>query len=133
MIDFGIFVEAHLNGITIEEASKTINLSFRSQEKQRFTLVAEEVDRFVAREFCEQNIVDLAQLWNTTSCPDQYREALAALLSGDNEHWQTDAWAPLIEAEIALIQAGEKVFFSIEAVYGASVVILAKKVFVLSS
>ena len=82
MIDFSDCAEAHITGIAVIEESKTINICFSGQAKQRFTLVAEGVDRFVANEFREQNIADRVVLWDSTSEPDEYRESLSALVSG---------------------------------------------------
>ncbi len=128
MIDLADCVEAHIVGIAVIEELKTINVAFKSQAKKRFMLVAEGVDRFVANEFREQNIVDRVEIWDSTSDSDNYRESLAALVSGSNEHSDASTWQALVDREIALVQRGEKVFVSIEAVYGASVVLLAKKV-----
>jgi hypothetical protein len=128
MIDLADFVEAHILGIAVIEESKTINVTFRSQAQQRFVLVAEGVDRFIANEFREQNIVDRAELWDSTSEPDSYRESLASLVSGGDEYSDGPTWRTLVDKEIALIQRGEKIFVSIEAAYGASVALLAKKV-----
>ena len=128
MIDFSDCVEAHITGIAVLEESKTINISFSGQAKQRFMLIAEGVDRFVASEFRERNIAERVELWDSMSEPDDYRESLSALISGEDEYPASATWRPLIESEVASIQRGEKVFVSIEAVYGASVGLLAKKV-----
>src|SRR5687767_9083227 len=128
MTNFADCVEAHLTGITVVNESKTINISLRAQTKQCFVLVAEGVDRFVANEFREQNIVDRVVLWDSTSEPDEYRASLAALISGASEGEIDATWHPLIEKEIASIRQGEKVFASIESVYGAWVDLLAKSV-----
>jgi hypothetical protein len=131
MFDFTDCIEAHITGITMLEESKTINISLRGQAKQCFMLVIEGVDRLVANEFREQNIVDRVVLWDLTSEPNEYRASLAALVSGASEDQIEDTWQPLIEKEIASIQQGEKVFVSIEPVYGVWIVLLARKVTVM--
>jgi hypothetical protein len=131
MFDFTDCIEAHITGITMLEESKTINISLRGQAKQCFMLVIEGVDRLVANEFREQNIVDRVVLWDLTSEPNEYRASLAALVSGASEDQIEDTWQPLIEKEIASIQQGEKVFVSIEPVYGVWILLLARKVTVM--
>jgi hypothetical protein len=126
--DFSDCIEAHITGIAVIEESKTINISFRGRAKQRFMLVAEGVDRFVASEFREQNIADRVELRDSNSEPDEYQESLAALISGDDKYPVSATWQALVEKEIASIRRGEKVFVSIEAVYGASIALLAKRV-----
>jgi len=108
MINFSDCIEAHITGIAVMNESKTITISLRAQTKQCFMLVAEGVDRFVANEFREQNIVDKVVLWDSASKPDEYRASLAALMSGASEEEIGATWHPLIEGEIALIQKGGK-------------------------
>jgi hypothetical protein len=129
MIDFSGFVEAHVTGITFTEDDKGVSIFFRGQARQRFTLVAEGVDRFVADEFREQNIVDRVHLWDSASEPNDYRDSLALLLSGVSGDQRDEAvWLPVIEREVVAIERGEKVFVEIEPVYGGWIVLLAKSV-----
>ncbi|HEX7910986.1 MAG TPA: hypothetical protein VF534_23255 [Paraburkholderia sp.] len=129
MIDLSAFVEAHVTGITFTEDDKGVSIFFRGQAKQRFTLVAEGVDRFVADEFREQNIVDRVHLWDSASEPNDYRDSLALLLSGVGGEQRNEAvWLPVIERAVIAIERGEKVFVEIEPVYGGWIVLLARSV-----
>jgi hypothetical protein len=129
VIDFSDFVEAHVTGIVLTEDDNGVSISFRGQAKQRFTLVAKGVERFVAEKFRDKSIVDRVLLLDLMSDPNDYRTSLALLLSGVPRDQMNEAiWLPVVEREVAAIKRGEKVFVEIEPVYGGGIVLLAKSI-----
>lgn len=127
MIEFAKCVEACITGITLR-GNKQIEISLHRASGETLVLVASEVERFVANEFRERNIVDRVNFWNFASDPSEFRECLTFLVSGVWSGHISEAFLPLIENEIAAIKRDEKVLVEIEPVYGVSAVILAKTV-----
>lgn len=128
MIDFAKCVEAHITGIALLEDSGALNILLRGADRQCFTLMAKGVDRLVATEFRERNIVDRVTLWNSSSEVDEYRDSLSILVSGSSDVPQGAAWQTLIDKEVASIKQEEKILLEVEAVYGVSILLLAKEV-----
>lgn len=128
MIDFAKCVEAHVTGIAVLEDSGAINISLRGSDRQCFALVAKGVDRLIATEFRERNIVDRVTLWDSSNEVDEYRDSLSILMSGSSDATQDGAWQALIDKEAASIKQKEKILLEIEAVYGVSILLLAKEV-----
>lgn len=128
MIDFSKCVEAHVTGIALLEDSGELSISLRGSDRQCFTLMAKGVDRFVATEFRERNIVDRVALWDSGSEVNEYRDSLSILVSGSSDAPQEAAWQALIDKEVASIKQEEKILLEVEAVYGVSIILLAKEV-----
>lgn len=128
MIDFAKCVEAHVTGIALLEDFGALNISLRGAHRQCFTLMAKGVDRFVATEFRERNIVDRVTLWDSSSEADEYRDSLSILVAGSSDVPQEAAWQALMDKEVASIKQEKKIFLEIEAVYGVSILLLAKEV-----
>jgi 6-phosphogluconate dehydrogenase len=128
MIDFARCVEAHVTGIAVLEESSAINIALRDSDKRCFTLAAKGIDRFIATEFRERNIVDRVTLWDSSSELGEYRDSLSMLVSGSNDVAEDAAWQALIDKEVAAIKQKEKILVEVEAVYGVSILLLAKEV-----
>lgn len=129
MKDIERFVEAHFLGIELSESPKLVKLMFREPSGKRFSLAGFQLHRLLVSELREVNIVDRLSLWDTTSDADNYRDALCGLVSGQADPQNPD-WNRLVEAETELIRNGTNVFASIEAVYGAQILMLAKSIVV---
>lgn len=127
-MDLTVCVEAHLTGILLEEKSKQICVSLLLLDGKRATLRADCVDRCVANEFRERNIIDRVSLWDKNSSSEDFYKPLAGLLSGKSEIPVDDAFLPVINCEIEAIKTGQKVLIEIEAIYGASIVMLAERI-----
>jgi hypothetical protein len=128
MIDFAKCVEAHVTGIALLEDSGELSISLRGADRQCFTLMAKGVDRFVATEFRERNTVDRVTLWDSSSEVDEYRDSLSVLVAGSSDVPPEAAWQALIDKEVASIKQEEKILLEVEAVYGVSILLLAKEV-----
>lgn len=122
------FVEARMTAITIKEEISGLEISFRGQDATKFTLVAEGVDRLYVDELREQNIVDQIHIWDSTSVPHEYHSSLVELVSGSSEINIPLDLQSLVDREVLAIQKGDKVFFETEAIYGATVSLLARKI-----
>lgn len=125
MKNIGRFVEARLLGIELLESPKAVNLVFREPNGRRFSLKGLRLHRFIVSEFRETNIVDRLILWDSAASVDNYRDTLCWLISGQDDPQNAD-WKQLVENEIKSIQDGNKVFASIEATYGAQILMLAE-------
>lgn len=122
------FVESRITAISVDDAKSALEISFRAQDRSVFVLVANEIDRLLVSEFREQNIVDRAHFWDSTSLSSDYRSSLVELLFGANETEISLDLRPLVQQAIDEIQSGDKVFFEMESLYGASVNFIARKI-----
>jgi hypothetical protein len=129
MKDIERFVEAHFLGIELSESTKAVKLVFREPNGRRFFLAGFHLHRLLVSEFRETNIVDHLNLWDSTADADTYRDALCGLVSGQDDPQNAD-WKQLFDAETKSIRDGTKVFASIEAVYGAQILMLAESIVV---
>lgn len=127
MKDTERFVEAHLLGVELSETPRLVKLMLRESNGTRFSLTAFNVHRLLVSELRETNIVDHLSVWDSSVDPDAYRAALCELVSG-NEDQQDVSWKQLIDAEMKAVRDGARVFASIEAVYGAQILMLAERI-----
>jgi len=127
MKDIERFVEAHFLGVDISEALRTVKLTFREPSGRYFFLSAFGLHRLLISEYRETNIVDRLNFWDSSAAPENYRNALCSLVSGDHD-WQRNNWIQVIEMETKAVRYGTRIFIEIEAVYGAQVLMLAKSI-----
>ena len=127
MKDIERFVEAHFLGIELSESPEAVKLMFREPNGRRFSLAGFHLHRLLVSELRETNIADRLNLWDSTADADNYRSALCWLVSGQDDPQNAD-WKQLVEAETNSIRDGTKVFASIEAVYGAQILMLAESI-----
>jgi hypothetical protein len=128
MTSFSDCVEAHITGIQVGEDAKTISISIRPTAGKSFMLKVEGIDRCIANEFRERNIIDRVSVWNNKNQPEDIRELLAVLVAGTYQLDIDPVFDALIDQEIAAIARGEKILVEIEPVYGVWAVILAQRV-----
>ncbi|MGE0498586.1 MAG: hypothetical protein AB7O72_12215 [Ramlibacter sp.] len=129
MKDMERFVEAHFLGIELAEAPRVAKLLFREPNGTSFSLAAFDLHRLLVSEFRETNIVDRLILWDSSGDPNSYRDALDELVSGKVDP-QGHNWKHVVEAETREIRDGVRVLVSIEAVFGAQVLMLARNIVV---
>jgi hypothetical protein len=123
------FIEANFIGMELSGSPKVVKLTFTEPNGKRFSLIGSNLHRLLVSELRETNVVDRVNLWDATADPDDYRDALCDLVSGQDDPKNPD-WSRLIETEIKLIRDGTKIFASIEAIYGAQILMLAENVVV---
>lgn len=128
MTSFADCVEAHITGIQVADDAKTISISIRPMAGKSFMLKAEGVDRFVANEFRERNIIDRVSVWNDKNQPEDFRKLLAVLVTGTYQLDIDPVFDALIDQEIAAIARCEKILVEIEPVYGVWAIMLVQRV-----
>ena len=128
MTDFSDCVEAHIVGMQVTNDAKMMSISIRSTAGKSFTLKVEGVDRFVANEFRERNIIDRISVWNDKNQPEDFRKLLAVLVAGTYQLDIDPVFDALIDQEIAAIARCEKILVEIEPVYGVWAIMLAQRV-----
>jgi len=127
MIDFSSCVEANILGLNIDNASRALRIDLQFSSSQRHQIVVDGMDRFIANEFREQNIIDRVNLWDLKSSSIEFTEVLFELFSFNHAEANKEI-NELIQKEIIAINNGEKVLLEIEPVFGVSVIVLAKSV-----
>jgi len=125
MRDVERFVEARFLVVDLEEAPKIVKLVFREPNGTRFFLSAFDMHRLLVSELRETNIVDHLDHWDSSADTDSYINALYEFVSGKDGR-QDENWRHVVETEAKAIRDGLRVFVSIEAVYGAQVLMLAR-------
>ncbi len=129
MEDLSNFVEGFITGIVVEHPDKIVSIFLLYRNQCNFVLKAEGVEKFVANEMREQNIIDRINVWDKQSDESSFRPILAALISGQSEYDKlNEAFLPLIDLQVNTIRNEGKILIEIEPVYGASVMLLARKI-----
>jgi hypothetical protein len=128
MIDFSAGEKARILTMSVGEDGKSVAMTFWREPTDFATLIGVGVERLLVNEFRELNIVDQVLLWDAAADPDEFRQSLGKLISGSGGDDVGAAFLPLIEAEIAFILSGKKIFVEIKPVSGASIMFLSEKV-----
>jgi len=128
MTDFSRCVEAQLFAISISSDSKSVTISLRDVKRSVFFLVIHGVSRFLANELRETNIVDRIDIWRQDNWSDQGQQLLEELIAGSHEQDAVLAMKSAIADEMSLIRQGSNVLVEIEAVYGATAIVLCERV-----
>ena len=125
----GDIVESMLLAIITDPAVHQVVMRFRLQEHE-FGLRADGVDHMQVNEFLQQNIVDEVRLFGRDSDLSVVRDLLATLLfdcERADEVIEPGLISKLESAAQAIIE-GQKVFFELVPVYGASILLLASSI-----
>ena len=132
MEELSNFVEGYVTGIFVTNLSsvgRAVSIFLLDRDRDNFVLKAEGVEKFIANEMREQNIIDRINVWNAKSDENSFRQILTTLISGKSEYEKLDdAFLPLIDQHIGAVRDGKKILIEIEPVYGVSVIILARNV-----
>lgn len=128
MLDFSKFVEGHLIGVKVYQAEKRAALCLREATGKSWVLTATDVFEFMILQMCMQNIIDRISLWDSSSDEVDYRGKLFSLIHGKFVEEKDNLHSPLIDQKIEMIRRGDAVLVELEPVYGALVLILARKV-----
>lgn len=126
MLGISDCVEAHILELRAPENAKKISIVLRLIAGPTAVLRADGVDRFLANEFREQNIIDRITVWDMRSDKDELHHRLAELIGNDKE--PADIFQSLIVSEAALILKGQKILVEIEPVYGVWILMLAENI-----
>ena len=104
-----------------------LTVTFRDGSGSLFFLKANGVRRLLVSELRETNIVDEVSVWSSDSLTENYVDALAQLLFGEQEA-NHESFQKILKDEINRIHQGVQVFVEFDAVYGARLYLLAESV-----
>ncbi len=124
-------VESYFVGVWADWSRREVQLTFRLRTEHEVRLLARGVERLVVNELIEQNIVHEVRVSGSETAPDNAEELLAGLLFP----WEAGSEVALNAAQLAKLHActealrdGRKILLEIEAVIGATVLLLAESV-----
>lgn len=123
---FSEFVEGHVTGVVVNDREKTAEIALRSNTKGQFIIRLQGVERLLVDELREQNIINNIRLWNSSDTVPDYHGVVACLVSGKDDDTWAEQFASAIQEVERYIANGEQVLLTIEPVYGATIVALAR-------
>ncbi len=126
MLNIADCVEAHIVEVRVPEQTKSVRIVLRLVGGDTAVLTAECVDRIIANEFREQNIIDRITVWDGRSDRENIQRRLGELIG--NDIIPADHFSSLIASEMELIAKGEKILVEIEPVYGVWLLMLTKRI-----
>lgn len=121
--DLGICVEARITALAVSNDGKEVTVTM-SKAGGMFMLVLHGVDRFVANEFRQQNVVDRVLLRDANCDLASIHESLGVLVAGSDKPSNWEAYSEAIKHETESILSGYRIIVEIEAIYGVSVIAL---------
>ncbi len=130
-MDFDAFVECRINTVSVVETEKGTNVlvDIEDHEKKHWLLTASVVSDFVLKEMRLQNIIDRINLLDKNNIGDkESREKIFYLLRGKLPESEDELTWEGVEKIIRDIQESKSILLEIEAVYGASVLLVAKDI-----
>jgi len=130
-MNFDAFVECRIDTVSVVETEKGTNVlvSIEDHEKKHWLLTASEVSDFILNEMRLQNIIDRINLLDKKNIGDKkYHEKIFYLLRGTLPESEDELTWEGVEKTIRNIQESKSVLLEIEAVYGASVLLVAKNI-----
>lgn len=126
MIPLDSFVEARICSVSFSDTQKEVSLGLALAGGERKTLRIVGVDRFVANDLRENNIVDRILIWDRSRGQQALRAAISTLVYGSEPPSNSDPREVIVDREVAAVERGEKSLVEIEPVYGAAIVALAE-------
>jgi hypothetical protein len=125
-------VESYLMGVRADWSRREVQLTFRLRTgEHEVRLLARGVERLLVNELMEQNMVHEVRVSGSETAPDNAEE----LLTGFLFPWEAGSEVALNAAQLAKLHActeavrdGRKILLELEAVIGATVLLLAESV-----
>jgi hypothetical protein len=121
-------VESYFVGVRVDRSRREVQLTFRLRSEYEIRLLARGVEKLLVNELLEQNIVHEVRVSGSETAPDDIEELLAEWLLPSGPDALDDARLVELEACTAAVHDGRKILLEIEAVYGATVLLLAESV-----
>lgn len=115
------FVESRLLGIQVSETGREVVLSFVDTQGEKFALQLHGVERLLANEVRQQNVVEEMTHWKHGGHAEGLREAAFALMTGVTEKDSAPPLAAVACAVVDRVVRGELEMLEISAVFGAQV------------
>ena len=124
-------VESYFVGVRADSSRREVQLTFRLREGDEVRLFARGVESLLVNELLEQNIVHEVRVSGSEPAPDDVEELLAGLLfpqMAESSEGLNAAQRAKLDACTAAVRDGCKVVLEMEAVIGATVLLLAESV-----
>jgi hypothetical protein len=115
------FVESRLLGIQVDETGCEAVLSFVNTKGEKFALQLHGVERLLANEVRQQNVVEELTHWKRGDPVEGLREAVFALMTGSAEKDCSPQLGVVACAVVDRVVRGELEMLEISAVFGAQV------------
>lgn len=126
-------VESRITSISFEERPQRIYFKLREPGGIERIIEAYRVDEFYCEELRPQNIIDHVNLIGKENFSEINMNDFIYILSRNYGEFSSREKDKLIESKLNSIKNGEKVFFSMEPVYGAWIGLIAESVEVRSA
>ncbi|GAB6044396.1 hypothetical protein [Endothiovibrio diazotrophicus] len=130
-MDLDLFVECKIVSTSIveTEAGTNVLIGINDHDNKHWLLSALSVSDFLLNEMRTQNIIDRINLFaNGMSCEQDVLDRIYYLLHGKIPEHQEGLAHKDVNKVIDDINSSKRVFLEIEAVYGASVLLIARDV-----
>jgi hypothetical protein len=127
MSNYVEFVESRLTSVKCLEKGKGVELAFSLSDGTERIVVAEGVSRMLVQEMREQNVVEHIEVFDRASKAEDVQQAVKVLIV-PCECEDPGVFLSVIESTTEKIIAGDQVLMAITPIYGASVLLLARKV-----
>lgn len=127
--DLDRFIEAFFDGIKVNHEDKEVSLFLRDHDGMKWILMAEDVSDCMVFQMNILNIIDRITFWDDSSNEKYYIDQLFCLYCGYyiEEEEKVNKF-PFIREYIKKIKCNEAFLIELEPVYGANVLVLAKRV-----
>ncbi len=128
MINLSELVEADFLSVTISSAEKSVKLLISDRRGIQWSIHAEGVDDVLVTGMRRSNIIDRVNfVAKRNEITDEVRDKIYFLMREKYPLPKDLEWSPFME-KIHVIEAEKLCFLEIEPVYGAMVLLLAKKI-----
>jgi hypothetical protein len=124
-------VESYFMGVRADSSRHEAQFTFRLRSGDEVHLLARGVEKLLVNELLEQNIVHEVRVSGTETPPHNVDELLAAFLfpwEAESEEALNPAQLAELDASKTAVRDGRKILLEIEAVFGATVLLLAESV-----
>jgi hypothetical protein len=128
LIKWPELIEAVLNSIEIDEATRQVIIRLRTPvQRRRYALTGFDVSKLMVDEFRLQNIVDQISIYDADSPLELVKEQVWYLLYGAEVDRSIAGYDEAVSKVVHQIQAGTQKLLGIEPIYGAWLLVLARE------
>jgi hypothetical protein len=121
------FVETYFDGIKLNHENKEVYLFLRDHNAVRWVLMAEGVSDCMVLQMRTLNIIDRITFWDVSSNEESYIDKLFCLHKGYYPGEKDKRDFLFITGSIEKIKHDEMFLMELEPVFGANVLVLAKR------
>ncbi len=125
MVELNDLIESRLVVFEMIDPKKEIRLRLERTTSTPVSIILHNVERFFMTEVREQNVIEQIVLWKNFESAE-FKHALLFLVSGKINADQSQMHAQTMEEILKRLERNEVVLLSIDAIFGAQLVALAK-------